>query len=374
MTNQNQFLVEALDAYQKKGLMRSLTNRAGNCIDFDSNDFLGLAINEELKEIVLRDLSKQSHQYLFGSTGSRLVSGNLPILEETEQWLAHFFKSEDAILCKSGFEANHSFFGYVPQRTDTIIYDAEIHASIKTTARLSGATCLSFRHNDTDNLQLKAKSTKGRVFVAVESIYSISGDVAPLKNLADICRKNNWLLVVDEAHTTGIAGNYGEGLCCELGIEKDIFARIHTFGKAAGCSGAVIVGNQSLKSYLLNFAIPAIYSTAMPPAQAIAIKNHLSFIQNNPELKANLQLNMDAFNSSFCDYFTVKKQHIIPLEAGNREETIRIVQTLGKLNIALKAMLPPTTSGNKSLIRITLHSNNSFSEIDYFFSQLRKLL
>ncbi len=367
-------MIDALAAYQKKGLLRSLTNRAENCIDFESNDFLGLARNEDLKQIILSEISKQKSDFLFGSTGSRLVSGNNSILEETEQWLSIFFKSEDTILCKSGFEANHSFFGYVPQRSDSIIYDAEIHASIKTTARLSGAACFSFMHNNTDDLIKKSNSSAGKVFVVVESMYSISGDTAPLQEIVAICNKNNWFLIVDEAHTTGINGKYGEGLCCELGIENDVFARIHTFGKAAGCSGAVVAGSKSLKNYLLNFAIPAIYSTAMPPIQAIAIKNSLLYIQNHPELKAELETNIESFKKKFAEFNCQDSHHIVPLNIGDAATTIRIVGELNKNNIALKAMLPPTTSGNTALLRITMHSHNNFSEINYFFSQLRKLL
>jgi 8-amino-7-oxononanoate synthase len=377
MADYNYFLENALAAYNKKGLLRKLKSRSDNVFDFDSNDFLGLACNAELRQIVLDTLSLQTNTALFGSTGSRLVSGNFSILEETETWLADFFKTESTLLCKSGFEANHIFFGYVPQRFDTIIYDSEIHASIKTTARLSGATCLSFRHNDIDDLLYKASHAKGNIFIAVESVYSISGDIAPLKKLADICHQHHWLLIVDEAHTTGLSGSLGEGLCCELGIKNEVFARIHTFGKAVGCAGAVIAGSHALKDFLINFAVPAIYSTAMPPVQAIAIRKHLEFIQNHPELKLNLLANIKNFKTQFSALGNLdieKPGHIYPLSIGNATITKKIALELNNLNISIKAMLPPTTSGNASLLRITIHSQNNFHEIDYFFNQLRKLL
>ena len=154
--------------------------------------------------------------------------------------------------------ANLAFFSSVPQKDDVIIYDELIHACVKDGCRLSMAKKSNFRHNDLNHLSKKLDSLKstGQVFVAVESVYSMDGDFAPLKAISSLCSQYNAKLIVDEAHSTGIFGEYGNGLVAELGLENAVYAKIMTFGKAMGIHGACICGNQTLINYLINFARP----------------------------------------------------------------------------------------------------------------------
>ncbi len=377
MNKRDQFLHDQLRQRDDKGLLRTLPLQDSFAVDFASNDFLGLATNETLKQSVFEAIGQNLSQLNFGSTGSRLVTGNHLITNETEQFLSHFFQSPAALLFKSGFEANSAVFGYLPLRQDLVLYDSEIHASIRTSARLSGANCRSFRHNDLKDLLSKGRLSGGKVFVAVESVYSISGHKAPLTEIAAICEENQWYLIVDEAHTTGIYGQYGEGCCVESGISDQVFARIHTFGKAVGCGGAVVTGSNILKEYLMNFAVPFIYSTAMPPIQALVIRLHLEYLQQNPALRKSLNANVEYFGSKCAELEgrgdINELTHIQPLTMPGAELSTQIAQELGKMGFLVKAMRPPTTPNNESILRITLHSGNNFSQIDDFFNQLRKL-
>ena len=154
----------------------------------------------------------------------------------------------------------------VPQKGDVIIYDQLSHASIRDGIRLSFASSFSFLHNDVDDLEKKlsaaAKSSQN-IFVVTESVFSMDGDMAPLNEISKLCEKYNAALIVDEAHATGIIGEKGEGLVQHLDLQQKCFATLHTFGKACGCHGAVILGSKQLKKYLINFARPFIYSTAL---------------------------------------------------------------------------------------------------------------
>lgn len=373
------FLNKRLQKRLDQGTLRVLPNHKPGFVDLESNDFLGLAQDKSLQQTVLNALQGWSEQHpsLFGSTGSRLVSGNYPLLDEIETELAAFFSSESTLIFKSGFEANQSLFGYIPERNDTVLYDAHIHASIRTALKHSGAQSFSFRHNDLNDLMHKAKSAKGKIFVATESVFSIFGDEAPLQQLALLCEQNHWHLIVDEAHSTGIYGPKGEGLCCYYGIEDQVFARIMTFGKAAGCAGSVVAGSTTLRSALINFAVPFIYSTAMPPSQAISIREHIRFISMAADARNTLTENKKYFNTLLQ---TINNQHhntpkhIVPVFISDISRCIEAATKLREKGFAIKAMLPPTTPEKLSLLRISLHSFNKKEEFDIFFHELRKLL
>ncbi len=184
-------------------------------IDFCSNDYLGFASEKEIH--ILENLPQ------FGATGSRLISGNYELTEEVEQFLANFYKAESGLIFNSGYNANVGLFSCVAERTDTIIYDELIHASIRDGIRLSNANSFSFKHNDLNSLEDKIKNAKGNVFVAVESIYSMDGDKVSLRELVEICKKYNAALIVDEAHASGIFGEKGEGLVVQHNLESEVF-------------------------------------------------------------------------------------------------------------------------------------------------------
>ena len=186
--------------------------------------------------------------------------------------LADFHKAESGLIFNSGYDANLGLFSCIAKKEDTLICDELIHASIIDGCRLSYANRFRFAHNDVEDLEDKLRRSKGNIFVAVESVYSMDGDMAPLKEIAAVCKKYNASLIVDEAHATGLFGDQGRGLVSQHGLEQEVFARVHTFGKALGCHGAVILGSETLRNYLVNFARSFIFTTALPVHSLIAVK------------------------------------------------------------------------------------------------------
>ena len=269
-----------------------------NGIDFATNDYLGFAQSETL--------FKETHSFLVeknilqnGATGSRLLTGNHSLYTETENKIAAFHDSETALLFNSGYDANIGFFSSVPQKGDWILYDELIHASIRDGIQLSNATAYKFKHNDCEDLERlieKVKHNLSNIYVVTESVFSMDGDTPALLELAALCKKHQAYLIVDEAHALGVFGDKGEGLVQLLALQSQVFARIITFGKGLGCHGAVILGSEDLKSYLVNFARSLIYTTGLPPHSVATIQVAYQHLTQNKEAREQLRNNINIFN------------------------------------------------------------------------------
>jgi 8-amino-7-oxononanoate synthase len=240
-----QQLSQLLHRRRIESRLRNLKASPPGSVDFSSNDFLSLSTSPQLRQSLISEL--QSHLAQLGSTGSRLLDGNSELAESLERELAAFHGGRAGLLTNSGFDANVSLFSCLPQSGDVILYDELIHASVHDGMRQSrAATHFGFAHNSVDDLRRKLETCKERypgrnIFIAVESVYSMEGDLAPLVDMTDLVEElfpqNNAHLIVDEAHATGIYGAQGRGRVSELGLESKIFARLHTFGKALACNG-----------------------------------------------------------------------------------------------------------------------------------------
>lgn len=324
-------------------------------VDFSSNDYLGLAHSPEFQEEIKHNL-ESGPPMPSGSTGSRLLSGNHPFYEEVETSIADFHNAEAALLFNSGYDANLGLMSTLPGRKDTILYDQLVHASIRDGIRLSMAKAWPFDHNDLDSLKKKLRQAQGEVFVVVESVYSMDGDQAPLSDLAALCREHGCHLVVDEAHATGVFGENGEGLVQARGLEDAVFARVHTFGKALGCHGAVVLGSQTLREYLINFCRPFIYTTALPPHSVIAIWTAYQLFPEMPEVRAHLfQL------SALLNTTTEGPIHcfVIPGNDKVREVANRIQEH----GYDVRPILHPTVPQGQERIRICLHGFNTIEQV-----------
>ncbi|MES2557245.1 MAG: aminotransferase class I/II-fold pyridoxal phosphate-dependent enzyme [Bacteroidota bacterium] len=354
--------LQKLQERKDKGSLRSLSLFDG-MTDFCSNDYLGMAKTET-----------QSTVYA-GSTGSRLISGHSKEAEDAESFLATFFESEAALIFNSGYDANLGLFSSVPQKGDTVLYDELIHASVRDGIRLSHANAYSFRHNDLLDLAKKFKQATGSVFVAVESLYSMDGDLAPLAELVVWCEQNDAYLIVDEAHAGGVYGNGGNGLLEQLGLHQRCFARLYTFGKAYGTHGAVVCGSGQLKEYLYNFARSFIYSTALPPNQYLHIQQSVERTQDD-ELRQNLQTIIFQFRSLVKPQLLISDPsspiQVIPVST--LEQCVAIARRMQENKLAVKAILPPTVPENGQRLRICLHSYNTDSEIDQLAGLLNELM
>lgn len=364
MALRDSFLQSTLAKRENEGLLRQLSQQK-NLVDFYSNDYLGFARSEELKKRTELLLEKSLCKFINGSTGSRLISGNSDLFEETEKQIASFHNAEAGLIFNSGYDANLGLFSSVPKRGDTILYDEFSHASIIDGIRLSFAFAYKFRHNDLNHLEEKLKIAKARIFVAVESVYSMDGDIAPLKEMVSLCEKYNANLIVDEAHATGVFGKKGEGLCSELGVEKKTFARVHTFGKALGCHGAIVLGNLDLKNYLINFARSFIYTTALPPQSVATIQSAYVLLSECEEKITSLKKNIQFFKKKIqnIERFIESESPIQSVIIGGNEKTINCATEICKMGFDVKAILSPTVPKETERLRICLHAFNTENEI-----------
>ncbi|KAI1452813.1 5-aminolevulinate synthase [Annulohypoxylon moriforme] len=273
-------LEEALDIRRSSQSLCPIVEnnwQAGSSVDFSSNDILSLNASGTLRTEFLAELSRHPG-FSTGSGGSRLIDGNYPYIEKAELEIAEFHGAESGLILGSGFDANVAIWTAIPRPGDVIVYDALVHASTHEGMNQSVAMQkFEFTHNDVESFrevlhsilktQPLVKQGKRSVIVAVESVYSMEGDVCPLQELVDISKElsdghGNIQFVVDEAHSTGIIGPKGSGLVCELGLEKEIALIVHTCGKAMGGSGAIILGNKTTKAALANFARSIVFTTA----------------------------------------------------------------------------------------------------------------
>jgi 8-amino-7-oxononanoate synthase len=249
-----QKLSERLETRKSNSRFRQLTTTSPKSVDFSSNDFLSLSTSPDLRKAFLHELKNgpQGDDFQIGSGGSRLLDGNSKYADDLEKSIAEFHGAPSGLLWNSGFDANSGLFACVPQTGDVIIHDELIHASVHDGMKLSRASKkLSFEHNSIENLEKVIRTCIGEfpkigqggssVFIALESIYSMDGDIAPLAAIVELVERvlpqGNGHIIIDEAHSTGVLGSSGRGLVCELGLESKMFARLHTFGKSLACSG-----------------------------------------------------------------------------------------------------------------------------------------
>ncbi len=359
---------------------RRLIPADASLIDFCSNDYLGLARSEELLrevEAEWKKLRATKTIQLIGSGGSRLLAGDSIYAAELEKELAEFYKSESFLVFNSGYSANLALFSSIPRRGDTIIFDDLIHASVRDGIRMSYAKSRSFSHNNLTELEEQLKKLSsietredhlGEIFVAVESVYSMDGDQCPLQEMVALCEKYNASLILDEAHSNGLYGEKGEGIAVEKGLQDRIFARLVTFGKAAGCHGAGIAGSKTLRDYLVNYARPFIYTTSLPVHDLAVMR---CAVRNFSQMKAVRQ---QVF--SFVNYFRNKAKEypsirLLPSESpiqgiliGGNQKTREVAAACRENNFDLRAVLSPTVPEGEERLRVIIHAFNHPMEID----------
>ncbi len=356
-------------------LYRSLRVNEG-LLDFCSNDYLSFARCEKLKEQVKSYADRINP--LSGSTGSRSISGNSVFAERLEKMIAAFHHAEAGLLFNSGYDANLGLFSCIAKKEDTLICDELIHASIIDGCRLSYAGRFRFAHNDLEDLGNKLQRSKGNIFVAVESVYSMDGDMAPLKEIADLCKRYNANLIVDEAHATGLFGNLGRGLVSQHGLEDEVFARIHTFGKALGCHGAVILGSDTLRSYLVNFARSFIFTTALPIHSLIAVKCAYELLMADGFSNAGLHQLIEQFKldfPAFDDVYLIEScSPIQSLVIPGNARAKQVATQLQAKGFDVRAIVSPSVPTGKERLRISLHAHNTVDQVEQLKQILNEIL
>ena len=344
-------------------------------IDFSSNDYLGFSKSETIFD--------ETHQYLIdknlkinGATGSRLISGNHELYQETEDFIAKFHDSETALIFNSGYDANVGFFGSVPQRNDIILFDELCHASIRDGISMSNAKSYKFNHNDFEDLEKLIKrfchiDPSREVFefyIITESVFSMDGDCPNLEELVRISEKHNCKLIIDEAHALGVYGENGQGWVQENNLQDKVFARIMTFGKGLGCHGAAIVGSQNLKDYLVNFARSFIFTTGLSPHSVATILIAYQHLSKDKTEVEKLRENINFFNQqknllSLKPLFVRSKSAIQSAIIPGNDKVKFVANSLQEKGFNVKAILSPTVPEGQERLRICLHSYDDKNHI-----------
>ena len=363
-----------LAALERRGRLRSLTPRAGR--DFASNDYLGLAgdpiIGQAVADAVARGVP-------VGSGGSRLLRGNAPEHEGLEAKAADFFRTQAALFVANGFAANLALFSTLPQRGDLIVADELIHASVHDGLRMSKAVAVFARHNDVQSFAdliaaWRLEGGKGRVWIAVETLYSMDGDMAPLSDLAALAAKHDAMLILDEAHGTGVFGPSGRGLSAGLDGLHNVVT-LHTCGKAMGVEGALICGPRILVDYLINRARAFIFSTAPSPLMAVAASAALDRIEQAGDLRERLKTLMVDASENICAPLGLPapRSQIVPVILGEDRRAMAAAAALQQAGFDVRGIRPPTVPPGTSRLRISLTLNVGRADIAALGETLRRV-
>ena len=348
----------ALEALARRDRRRSLTALSG--IDFSSNDYLALATSRELRDAARAALERDVS---IGSGGSRLLRGNHREHEALETEAAAFFGAQSAMFFGGGYDANLALFSTLPQRGDLVVHDALIHASVHDGLRMGKAERAEAEHNDAQAFEeaitdWRAAGGTGTPWIAVESLYSMDGDRAPIDDLAQIARRHDGVLVIDEAHATGVLGPMGRGLAAHLEGQPNVVA-LHTCGKALGAMGALVTGPQVLTDYLVNRSRPFIYATAPSPLLAAVVRAALlicRFDNARREKLASLVAFTGRQLAESCG-INASGTQIQPVVVGSDERAMRLAVAMQARGFDIRAVRPPTVPEGTARVRLSLTLN-----------------
>lgn len=362
---------EALKRLGRRGRRRVLSPSSGT--DFTSNDYLGLATSGALNAGVLAAIERGVPT---GAGGSRLLRGNHPEHDALEREAALFFGAERMLYFNSGYSANLALFSTLPQRGDLVVHDALIHASVRAGLAAGKAEAISVPHNDVDAVEATIKAwrqRKGRGYpwIAVESLYSMDGDRAPLAALCDIADRYEGFLVIDEAHATGVHGDGGRGLAAALEGRHNVVV-VHTCGKALGASGALIGCHRTLCDYLVNQAGPFIYSTAASPLQAASVRAALLILAHEPQRRVRLHALIALANTRLWERLGIagSGSQILPVILGEIERTQRVANRLKREGFDIRAIRPPTVPAGTARLRLSITLNVDEGQVEQMIDRL----
>jgi 8-amino-7-oxononanoate synthase len=363
---------EQLGILQQRGLRRCLSTRTGaqsaviviegqEAINFGSNDYLNLASDTRLTAAVAAALQ----EYGWGSGASPMVTGYAQAHRRLEQRLAQFEGTEAALVFTSGFAANTGTVAALAAVGDVVFTDRKNHASLIDGCRLSRADVRTYPHADWQTLErlLSKSSTERdlhgarRRLIVTDGVFSMDGDLAPLKELADLARRYQAMLLVDEAHATGVFGRQGRGVAEHFGLEDSVHVRVGTLSKALGCFGGFVAGSRSLIEWLVNRARPYVFSTAMPAANAAAAMAALDIVENEPRRRVELLARADGLRAQLAAQgwnIGRSASQIIPIIVGQPSRAVALSAALREKGLFVPAIRPPTVPEGEACLRISL--------------------
>jgi 8-amino-7-oxononanoate synthase len=374
---------DALAELDRRGLRRTASVRESaqraseiclggrKLVNFGSNDYLGLAADPYIASAI----PDFSGEFGWGSGSSPLVSGNSSLQQSLEREVAGFLGTEDAIVFPTGFAANAGTIPCLVGRGDAIFSDALNHASIIDGCRLSGATIHVYRHRDVDHLRELLDETKftARRLIVTESLFSMDGDLAPLTQLAEIAAEHSAMLMVDEAHATGVFGKSGRGLCEQIGVENGVHVHLGTFSKALGSVGGFVAGSAQLVEWLRNRARTYMFSTAAPAVAAVATRRALAIASSDQDRREGLlelsKRTRDALRSHGFDIGASESQ-IVPVILGDARRAVAASAELREMGFFVPAIRPPSVPDGQSRLRISLTALHTSQHVDDLIAAL----
>jgi 8-amino-7-oxononanoate synthase len=354
-----------LDGLQSRSQRRRL--EIVPAVNFCSNDYLGLSADPRLREAVIAALTAGG---AVASTGSRLLSGHAAVWGELESEFAQFAGAEAALYFNSGYAANTGLFSCLLKPDDIIFSDSANHASIIDGIRLSGARKFVFPHLDLNALESGLRGTtagRGQKFIAVESVFSMNGDRAPIGALLALAERYGAELIVDEAHATGVLGPQGRGLVAEADTMRRVLAVVHTCGKALASAGAFVLCSSAMKEYLINHARPFIFSTAMPPYLAAQVRAAIRIAAAADAERAQLQALAIHLRSRLREsgFETAgSNSQIVPVLLGENQRALAIAARLCRDGFAVRAIRPPTVPPGTARLRLSLTVRHTTEMLD----------
>jgi len=374
--------LDLLDAMERRRAIHVRSTRQGaivswkgaQLINFGSNDYLDLAADPRLQEAARQAIAAEG----WGSGASPLITGRGSAQAELETALASFEGTEAALTFSSGFAANAGTIDALTDRGDVILSDEKNHASIIDGTRLSKATVRVYPHRDIDYLEnlLKQCGTFRRRLIVTDTLFSMDGTIAPLDELADLAEQYEAMLMVDEAHATGVFGDQGHGLCEQFGVEDRVPVRVGTFSKALGGHGGFVVGSQTLIDYLVNRSRPYIFSTAAPAANAAAMRAGLQIVQGEPDRRYALLQSAKFLRDALREQgWSLGDSHsqIIPVIVGTEALAMELSAKLLRRGMLVPGIRPPSVPDGECLLRISLSSGHTRQHLDTLVQALREL-
>ncbi len=362
MRYNDDFLSARLNERKEQNLLRQLHLPADN-IDFCSNDYLGIIRNR-----LLRNRPTGLHT---GSGGTRTLSGNYRLIESTEEKIAAFHNAEAALIFSSGYDANLGVLASVPQKGDTLLFDELSHPSVKDGAKITAAQASTFAHNDLNDLKTQLQQSTGNIFVFTEAVFDADGSKAPLEKMVRLCNEFHAHLIVNESHSIGLFGEKGEGLVYELGLEEVVFARIHGFGNACGCHGAVVMGSEQLKHYLLNFCNQLMHSTTLSEQTVATIWESYKILPQLWQERTHLNTIIQTFQDADLPYKKLESdtpiQHLL---VNSLEEANHVAEQIKQAGFDVRPVFYPAVPKGAERVRVVLHSFNTRGEVSWLIQAI----
>ncbi|MFN4222822.1 MULTISPECIES: 8-amino-7-oxononanoate synthase [Novosphingobium] len=358
----------------EKARLRSLAPRRG--ADFSSNDYLAMSSSPRLAA-ALQDAIARGVP--LGSGGSRLLRGNDPEHERLEEEAARFFGAESALFFSAGYAANVALLSTLPQRGDLIIHDELVHASMHEGLRLSRAASVAAAHNDPQCFddaarQWRAKGNRGRIWLAFETLYSMDGDMADVAAMARIAERHDAIMLIDEAHATGVFGPDGRGLAADFDGRPDTIV-LRTCGKALGCEGALVLAPRIVRDFLVNRGRPFIFSTAPSPLIAAAVREALRMLADEPDRRERLHALVRHAEATLSPLGVVATgSQILPLILHEDARTMAVASGLHAAGFDVRGIRPPTVPQGTSRLRISLTLNTARDDVDALRAALENAL